>query len=70
MRKETPFAEGSIERESCAAGGCSEIGMGPLRERCNALIWSPGAHRTLAETKRPRDALPFLPGVRRRTSRS
>jgi len=43
MMKETRFAEGSIEWESCAAGECSEIHMGSLWECCNGLIRSQGA---------------------------
>lgn len=40
--KETPFAEGSIDWESCAAGECSEIHVDSLCECCNGLIWSRG----------------------------
>lgn len=38
MVKETPFAEGSIEWESCAVGECSEIHTGSLWEPCHGLI--------------------------------
>lgn len=61
MVKETPFAEGSIEWESCAVGECSEIHTGSLWETCHGLIqiWGSSWDTCLGQTPCQSPTLPF-----------